>query len=669
MMSIRAIILALVLVLSPGLAFAQGGYNPSSGSASGVASFNLRTGAVVPALNDYSFSLLSGQSSLAQLPSLGAYLAYCNATAGTATPTACHTAQHSLDWGALGNGSTDDTTALQNWANACQANTLYLCVLDQPSVCYKTSAAITITASIAIDGINPVNVTGIRNNGGTICASNATQDVFDITTSVDYTSVTINNISITSSTTPTSGNFIKLTSATNYGVATKFDNVTMTNCWTCINVINAGGFHFDHVYLFKPQHDCMEIAGWGDSWISNSECVLLQTSVNNNGILLTTSSVLSGGLYLNSDKFNGAGGAGGTGCAIDLNSGSTSPASDLNVVGGSIEGYSNGICLNKGSVSTQIGNVNIVGVEFGVLADSCITTDNNTGWLTNLNILGGSCNYSAAAGMAIGGAPSGFSIQNVVFNGTGTSTQASITVASGAANGYVCNNKIYNSTTAAYITNASTTTVLCDANGMARASIPTTLQNGSSLYDTTTLTWDDAWANSLLARGGTLYSATANAVTSGTGASTLISATGVGTLTIPAGGLKPGKTIRISLAGTVTTQASPGTVTITVALGGTTVAVSSAASTVTASTTNGAFGLNMLITCQATGTTATVIANSVSGIDGTTGVAALSTLFPTSTAAANVNTANAQALTITSTNSVSGGTVFTVTSAIVEVLS
>jgi hypothetical protein len=74
----------------------------ANGSASsGVTSFNTRTGAVVPASGDYSFSLISGQAALAQLPTLSA-----NQLLGTLTATtpsglsvpSCSGATNALIW-------------------------------------------------------------------------------------------------------------------------------------------------------------------------------------------------------------------------------------------------------------------------------------------------------------------------------------------------------------------------------------------------------------------------------------------------------------------------------------------------------------------------------------------------------------------------------------------
>jgi hypothetical protein len=59
---------------------------PSLSPTAGVTSFNTRTGAVVPALNDYSFSLLSGAWSLTQVYAGGSASLFLNGAGGYTTP-------------------------------------------------------------------------------------------------------------------------------------------------------------------------------------------------------------------------------------------------------------------------------------------------------------------------------------------------------------------------------------------------------------------------------------------------------------------------------------------------------------------------------------------------------------------------------------------------------
>lgn len=184
--------------------------------------------------------------------------------------------------------------------------------------------------------------------------------------------------------------------------------------------------------------------------------------------------------------------------------------------------------------------------------------------------------------------------------------------------------------------------------------------------------WEDSGQNTLTSfdaglkvwKSGTIFIGTTTATTSGTGASSIIP-TGVGTTTIPANYFVPGKTLRIRAVGTVTTAATPGTITIQIALGTSTI-LSSGAGTMTASLTSTAASFDMWITCKTTGSGGTCLFNSLLGYVST--AQAYNVLLQPSSASVALNTTIANALTITTTNSVASGTVFTINSFTVEVM-
>ncbi len=62
-----------------------------------------------------------------------------------------------------------------------------------------------------------------------------------------------------------------------------------------------------------------------------------------------------------------------------------------------------------------------------------------------------------------------------------------------------------------------------------------------------------------------------------------------------------------------------------------------------------------------------MIGNSKAGLVGGLGIGQIASFLPTSTAAANVNTANAQAITFTAANS-GGGTTISITTATIELI-
>ena len=167
-------------------------------------------------------------------------------------------------------------------------------------------------------------------------------------------------------------------------------------------------------------------------------------------------------------------------------------------------------------------------------------------------------------------------------------------------------------------------------------------------------------------KSGAFFSQTTATATSGITASPMIGG-GAGTKTLPAGYLVVGKTIRISVAGIVTTAATPGTVSIAITLGGTVIAQSVAPQTMTAGLTNVPFGFTVLVTCQSTGTSGIVLANTLSLTSAAATAAVGGNLMPNASSSGvttTVNTTGALAIGVTSTNSVSSGTVWTTENAV-----
>lgn len=194
------------------------------------------------------------------------------------------------------------------------------------------------------------------------------------------------------------------------------------------------------------------------------------------------------------------------------------------------------------------------------------------------------------------------------------------------------------------------------------SSAPTTT-NGTIWNDSTQKTLGSYENGLIIYKSGYMYSAAATVVTAGTGANSLLSATAVGTLTLPANFLLPGKVIHIRVMGSITTTGSPGTVTMTAALGGTAVCTNSGApNTPTASLAGVDVTVDIFMTCQTAGSSGTVYANGFWAFQGG------ANNMITSAAPTTINTTTTQAITLSSTNSVGGGSVLTISTAIVEVI-
>ena len=172
-----------------------------------------------------------------------------------------------------------------------------------------------------------------------------------------------------------------------------------------------------------------------------------------------------------------------------------------------------------------------------------------------------------------------------------------------------------------------------------------------------------------MALSGTVFVGTAQAVTSGTSASSWIP-TGVGpsgtsTPTIPANYMVVGKTLRLRILGQMVTAATPGTVTLALSLGASTL-WTTGATTPTASL-NQLFALDVLITCQTTGSSGTCLISGQLSYD-TGALLGIDTLFAINANAVSINTTVSNLLAITTTNSVSSGAVFTINTFLLESL-
>ena len=159
--------------------------------------------------------------------------------------------------------------------------------------------------------------------------------------------------------------------------------------------------------------------------------------------------------------------------------------------------------------------------------------------------------------------------------------------------------------------NASTAST---AGTVTTAAQPTITSVGSSLQvggATTALNAPIQWSSGVipLAVSGVLFTQTADSTTTAGSATTLLG-TGVGTLTLPANLLMPGRTIRIVLSGKygqVTTDAGGGAKTFAITLGGVTVATGTSVSYGIPSVV--AFSAEATITCRSAGASGTVVGN------------------------------------------------------------
>jgi len=190
------------------------------------------------------------------------------------------------------------------------------------------------------------------------------------------------------------------------------------------------------------------------------------------------------------------------------------------------------------------------------------------------------------------------------------------------------------------ILGASTTSKSCL--GLPEGSVPTSPTVGDVWNSSATNTLQYSQSSLNTSISGTVFTGTANANTNNTSTETSITPTGIGTLTLPANFLTAGKTVRLRVAGTYTTDAVAPTLVLKFKFGSTSIIATSA--TTLASAANGYWEGNFIVTCRTTGASGTFAsfgAIDLSSAEGTEDKTVKLTASPT------IDTTTTQAITVT----------------------
>lgn len=165
----------------------------------------------------------------------------------------------------------------------------------------------------------------------------------------------------------------------------------------------------------------------------------------------------------------------------------------------------------------------------------------------------------------------------------------------------------------------------------------------------------------------TLFTQTATGTNGAATAITNILGTGVGTAVLPGAFFVPGKTIKVTVRGTLTTAAAPGTTVITLRLNaGTPVTVAvSVSQTLVASMTNVSFMMEFLLTCR---TSTTVYGSGYMMVAAQTGNTTMSVIQVANSAAATIVNATSYTVEVDATNGTASGTIYTTQACVIEVL-
>ncbi len=308
-----------------------------------------------------------------KLAQMGANSDKCNPTNASANAQDCQLGMlHSKDFGAVGNGSTDDTTNLQTWVTACQTR-LLVCYLDSGT--YKISSALSITGYIYLTGAGRLSAI--------LAPSNATQNTFTINTTAGYGQ--IQNISNQPSVTKTGGAFISLTSpGANNQFWTFRDLSTNGNDFNGFSFGAVSNFTLDNV-LEPCLNICVGTGVTGDSVITNS---IFQPAANNAvaiSIGINGSSSANGsGLRIVNNKIN-SGNTGVIGIQL-FGTALCASCSDLMIANNSIEVLGNAILLGPANSATSYVNITIVGNELN--GNAGVNNTDSTTWLGSVTITG-----------------------------------------------------------------------------------------------------------------------------------------------------------------------------------------------------------------------------------------------------------------------------------------
>jgi hypothetical protein len=358
------------------------------------------------------------------------------------------------DFGAIGNGSTDDTAALQNAINAAVAAKATLLLGGGT---FKITSELTITGGLTIEGDGWASTS--------IVMHTLTQNGIKINTT-NFEGVHLNNFQISGQfsggvSTHTAGSAIYVTSTTNIGQFSTFTNLRIVFPFTGITFDATQVWTVDSCFILGCALNGYGIIvqnsaapGNGEIQISNT---LIQGSITTPGAGTGTGVLHESAVnvkIVNSEIFQWANGY------LMLPNVSNGAAGTFisNTV---FSQLTNGITFTKGATGTTFTIATITNNE--IIAVNPIATSNNSPWASNFVVANNYIqpgvdvdNGSATAGTGISfPAVAGFAISGNVFGSMNNSSN-SIIIGSSATNGVVTGNSI--SSTLNGIINSSAST-------------------------------------------------------------------------------------------------------------------------------------------------------------------------------------------------------------------
>ena len=355
------------------------------------------------------------------------------------------------DYGAVGDGSTDDTAAIQSAIDRLVANGGG-CLYTPPGF-YKTTSVLSITKGIIIQGAGLGVGTGSGNSGGTVIRNaSASGDVFTISSaeSVSIRDLAIDCPSFTKSSGTAgiriqgaggSGNVNNRTRLENVRISNMYDGVMFDAASNC--VIQAC-----HIQDFLNVGIYSKNTGGVDSGHNTiNACVIWDLNVGTSQAGIRYDK--GGDIRIVNNKILG----GDYGLRIALDDGETGT---LLITGNSFEEQLiNDIRIGQATVSKNLGNVVICGNQFSIIAPT--TPQSNiavvagtagggaTSWVKNISITGNVFNNAHnAAYYAISVQDGeGVVVSSNVISGGGNANPGGIDVSGSTVSAKVVGNSIF----------------------------------------------------------------------------------------------------------------------------------------------------------------------------------------------------------------------------------
>ncbi len=376
---------------------------------------------------------------------------------------------HIKDFGAVGNGTTDDTTAFQNAVNQAQSSGGAL-FLDSGT--YKITSAINVTACLSVLGAG---------NASIVSLGSTTQNGFNITTTCQ---AHLHDFSMTATGPQSAGAMVLVNPASGENSGTDIHDMSFSNYYTALDFEKAAGWRVNHNIFSDGVAQTAIVkntnnADSGDSEFIGNDVQYAAAGASAIGVYQES----SGGIKIVGNKFNTVN------YGYQLNTASGISSSIIIIDGNSIENCVTS-CIHLGTQAPTAGQwraVQIVGNEIMALTGANaikITASSTNTWLLGVSIVGNSILLESGTGMcgvcvdyATAVSVADNYIEDVPGgNSTGISFTSNTSLSSISHN-------IYRSFPAGFaIANASTTTTIDEPQGIAFANLPSAAANGSRIF-------------------------------------------------------------------------------------------------------------------------------------------------------------------------------------------